>query len=108
MGALTVVVAFTGPGMGSSGWRERAAADLDHWAAVVTKDLSWVPGWTMAAMLILAMLGVVRHVRRHGAADPVVSGEPPVAAGDEQAAPPASGAPPEAASNEAIQKGQSR
>lgn len=97
MGALTVVVAFTGPGMGSGGWRERAAADLAHWAAVVTKDLSWMPGWATAALLVLAVLGVVRHVRRHGAPDAVVDGDQRAADVEAARRPCVGEAPPEAA-----------
>lgn len=65
MGALTVVIAFSGQAMGTSGWRERTAADLGHWAAVVTKDLSWVPGWAVTLILVAAVVAVVRHLRRH-------------------------------------------
>jgi cytochrome c biogenesis protein CcdA len=64
MGALTIVIAFTGPGMGNRGWRVSMAADMQHWAAVVTRGLSWVPGWAFALLLAAAIAMVIRQVRR--------------------------------------------
>jgi hypothetical protein len=65
MGALTVVVAFTGPGMGNSGWREQMAADLQHWAALATGALSWLPGWAFALVLLMTLGLIARQVHRH-------------------------------------------
>ncbi|MCZ4102796.1 MULTISPECIES: cytochrome c biogenesis CcdA family protein [Streptomyces] len=65
MGALTVVIAFTGPGMGDGGWRLRLAADLQHWAAQATGWLSWLPGWAFALLLASAAVLLVRQARRH-------------------------------------------
>jgi hypothetical protein len=65
MGVLTVVVAFTGPGMGSDGWRLRIAADLQHAAAVATRDLSWLPGWAFAVLLAVLTGCVVRQALRY-------------------------------------------
>lgn len=64
MGVLTVVVAFTGPDMASSGWRVRMSADLQHWAAVTTRWLSWLPGWVFAALLASAALFLALQARR--------------------------------------------
>lgn len=59
MGALTVVFAFTGPGMGSSGWQQRATADLDHLSALVRQGLSWLPGWASTLLIFTAAAAVV-------------------------------------------------
>lgn len=64
MGALTVVIAFTGPGMGNSGWRIRLAADLQHWAAVLTRALGWLPGWAFALLLAALIAVIIRQARR--------------------------------------------
>jgi cytochrome c biogenesis protein CcdA len=68
MGALTLAIAFTGPDMGSNGWRLRVAADLQHWAARITAALSWVPGWAFALLLAAAVTTSIRHVLRDSAA----------------------------------------
>lgn len=65
MGLLTVGIAFTGPGMGPGGWRERVAADLGHWASVMTRNLAWLPGWAVLAVLLAVTILVVRQVRSH-------------------------------------------
>lgn len=64
MGALTVVLAIAGPSMPTSGWRVTLAADLQHAAAVTTRALSWLPGWAVAAPLIVGLAALVRHARR--------------------------------------------
>jgi amino acid transporter len=76
MGALTVVIAFTGPGMGNSGWRVRVAADLQHWAALTTRGLSWLPGWVFAAVLAAAVVLIIRQLHRRPSA---AGGHAPVA-----------------------------
>jgi cytochrome c-type biogenesis protein len=70
MGALTIVVAFTGPDMGTSGWRLRLSADLQHWAVLLTKWLAWLPGWAFALLLVVAVTYVFRQARRHRTAPP--------------------------------------
>jgi len=60
---LTVVIAFTGPDMGTSGWRVRMSANLQHWAAVSTRWLSWLPGWVFAVVLLAAAIYLLRHAR---------------------------------------------
>ena len=64
MGVLTVVIAFTGPDMGTSGWRVRMSASLQHWAAVTTHWLSWLPGWVFAVALAAAVIFLLRQARR--------------------------------------------
>ncbi|MDP9326274.1 MAG: cytochrome c biogenesis protein CcdA [Candidatus Dormibacteraeota bacterium] len=75
MGLLTVLIAFTGPGMGNGGWRIRVAADLQHAAAVTTRLLSWLPGWAFLLLLTAAAVLVVREVRRRPASRPGHPGE---------------------------------
>jgi cytochrome c-type biogenesis protein len=67
MGALTVVIAFTGPDMGTSGWRVRVAANLQHWAAVTTRALSWLPGWIFALILVAVAALIAAQLRRSSA-----------------------------------------
>lgn len=79
MGALTVVVAFTGPGMGSGGWQVQTSAALQHWAAVATRALAWLPGWVFALVLLSAAGLVAGQVRRHHRhpATPAAEATPP-------------------------------
>lgn len=63
MGVLTIVIAFTGPGMGNRGWRVAMAADLQHWAAITTRTLSWLPGWIFALLLAAAVVLLARQLR---------------------------------------------
>jgi len=65
MSALAYVQAARGPGMGADGWLVKLAADLQHIAVVITNSLSWVPGWLVAALLIIATVFIVRQSRRH-------------------------------------------
>jgi cytochrome c-type biogenesis protein len=64
MGALTVVLAITGPSMPTSGWRVTLAANLQHTAAVTTRALSWLPGWLVAAALLIGFTALVRQAGR--------------------------------------------
>jgi cytochrome c biogenesis protein CcdA len=63
MGILTIVVAYTGPGMGNTGWRIQMAATLQHWASRVTHALSWLPGWVFAVILVAAIVFIARQLR---------------------------------------------
>jgi cytochrome c-type biogenesis protein len=65
MGALTIAIAFTGPGMDSGGWRLRLSADLQHWATLATRQLAWLPGWTFALLLAAAAAYLLRQALRH-------------------------------------------
>ncbi|MFG1710977.1 cytochrome c biogenesis CcdA family protein [Nonomuraea sp. M3C6] len=78
MGALTVVLALTGPAMPNSGWQVTFSADLQHGAAVVTGWLSWLPGWAFAAVLVAAAVLVIRRVRRAGSSGGPESEQEPV------------------------------
>ncbi|MFC4004378.1 cytochrome c biogenesis CcdA family protein [Prauserella oleivorans] len=64
MGALTIVLAFTGTTMPSSGWQVRLSADIQHAASWVTDRLSWLPGWAFAAILLAAVVVLLRRARR--------------------------------------------
>jgi len=51
MGALTFVLAQTGPSMPSRGWQVTLTARLQHYAHNLTTALSSVPGWLVAVAL---------------------------------------------------------
>lgn len=58
MGLLSIVLAFTGPGMPSGGWQTELSAWLQHISATTVGALAWIPGWILAAVLVggLALL----------------------------------------------------
>jgi len=58
LGVLTIVIAFTGPNMGTDGWQAQLTAWLGHAAAVVRNALAWLPGWAGLALVFLALVGV--------------------------------------------------
>lgn len=64
MGALTIALATTGPAMPTDGWQVRFAADVQHYADVVTDALAWLPGWVFAVVLGAVLAGVIAYVRR--------------------------------------------
>lgn len=68
MGALTIALAVTGPAMPTEGWQVRFAADVQHYAAVVTDALAWLPGWAFAVALLAAVAGATAYLR-HARAD---------------------------------------
>ncbi|WP_416529969.1 cytochrome c biogenesis CcdA family protein [Streptomyces coelicoflavus] len=76
MGALTVVLAFRGPDMGTTGWRARFAADLDHYALMATDALAWIPGWAVALLAAALLALVIRRALRTVAPDPEDGGTP--------------------------------
>ncbi|MGH7752821.1 MAG: cytochrome c biogenesis CcdA family protein, partial [Gemmatimonadales bacterium] len=65
MAVLTYVQAALGPGMGSDGWLVQLTADLQHTASVITSALAWLPGWAVAAALILGAAYIIWQARRH-------------------------------------------
>lgn len=65
MAALTYLQAALGPGMGADGWLLRLTADLQHVATLIGNALAWVPGWTIALVLILATAYLFWQARRH-------------------------------------------
>jgi cytochrome c-type biogenesis protein len=86
MGALTIVIAFTGPSMPTSGWRVSFAADLQHIASRVTHALAWLPGWAIAIALAGTAAYLVWHVRHNhaggNAAPPDLTSPPTTDRGD--------------------------
>lgn len=64
MGALASVLAFTGTGMATEGWQIRVGAWLQHASSVTTDALSWLPGWALAAALVLGLVFLVRRALR--------------------------------------------
>ncbi|MBV6761430.1 hypothetical protein [Rhodococcus opacus] len=52
MGALALVLAFTGPGMPSGGWQAELSGVLQHASSVAVDALSFLPGWVLALVLV--------------------------------------------------------
>lgn len=78
MGALTAVIALTGPSMPSKGWQVTLTARLQHYAHVVVSAASWVPGWAVALALVAAVAGLGALAARaagHDRAPEVDSGD---------------------------------
>lgn len=68
IGALTIVLAVTGPDMPTEGWRLRFAADLQHVASSLGERLAWPPGRLLVVLLVLGAVALkVRPARRHPA-----------------------------------------
>jgi cytochrome c biogenesis protein CcdA len=93
MGVLTIVLAVTGPDMPTTGWRVTFTAQLQHTAAVIGRQLRWLPGWAVAGLLAAALVGIAYLVRRRtshtspppgpsAAAEPVETGQPAVIEAD--------------------------
>lgn len=64
MGLLALGLAFTGPGMPSSGWQTELSARLQHIAATVRDALSWMPGWVVIVVLAAGAALLVRRAMR--------------------------------------------
>jgi TRAP-type C4-dicarboxylate transport system permease small subunit len=64
MGLLSVVLAFTGPGMSSGGWQTELSAWLQHLSASALAALAWIPGWILAAVLVVGFGLLLRRVLR--------------------------------------------
>ena len=75
MGVLAIVLAVTGPAMPNSGWQVSLSARLQHWAAVTTHTLGWLPGAAIAVGLLAAVALLVRMARRHRRAESWVASD---------------------------------
>lgn len=64
MGLLSVVLAFTGPGMSSGGWQTELSAWLQHLSASALSVLAWIPGWILAAVLVVGFALLFRRALR--------------------------------------------
>jgi cytochrome c-type biogenesis protein len=67
MGALSVVLAFTGPGMPSGGWQTTLSAWLQHVSTTALNTLSWIPGWALLVVLVAGFALLVRRGLRRRA-----------------------------------------
>lgn len=65
--ALTYIQAAVGPGMGADGWLLQITADLQHVASVGATALSWVPGWAIAAVLVVGTAFIIWQAHRNSA-----------------------------------------
>lgn len=64
MGALAGALAFTSTAMPTEGWQLRLSAWLQHASSVAADSLSWLPGWVIAATLVLGAVYLLRRSRR--------------------------------------------
>lgn len=82
MGVLALLLALTGPGMSAGGWQTELSAWLQHLSSTAVNALSFIPGWMIAAVLVLGAALLLRRALR------------PARARTEAAAPPAESEPP--------------
>ena len=64
MGVLSVVLAFTGPGMPSGGWQTELSAWLQHISSVALNSMAWIPGWALLLVLLLGFALLIRRALR--------------------------------------------
>ena len=65
IGGWTLWVGLSAGAMPSpSGWQADLSARLQHYGSVITKGLSWIPGWAAVAMLVLVVAVLARHAFR--------------------------------------------
>lgn len=75
MGALTIVSAVRGPGMGNTGWQVHLTARINHVASQVEHQLAVLPG-RLASVAVLALAGGLAVAARRTAR--VEDDRPPV------------------------------
>ncbi len=68
MGVLSGTLAFTGPGMSTDGWQVRISAWLQHLATLTARALGFIPGWVVAAALVVAFTLLTRRAIRRSTA----------------------------------------
>lgn len=64
MGVLALLLALTGPGMSAGGWQTELSAWLQHLSSTAVNALSWIPGWVIAAVLVLGAALMLRRALR--------------------------------------------
>lgn len=64
MGVASILIAFTGSTMSTSGWQARLSLSLQQVGRSVTDSLEWLPGWASAVLLVLAAALVLRRAGR--------------------------------------------
>jgi cytochrome c-type biogenesis protein len=85
MGALAMVLAFTGAGMPSGGWQTSLSAWLLHVSTSALHALSWIPGWVLLPVLMAGLALLIRRALRRPT--PRTPPEPPPPRCDDQATP---------------------
>ena len=58
MGLVVIGIAFNGQSMALTGWQLVFAADLQHYAHVISEWLKPVPGWLIDMVLLAALIGL--------------------------------------------------
>jgi cytochrome c biogenesis protein CcdA len=79
IGAMMVVIAFTGSAMPSSGWRLELSATLQHYGSVLTDWADAIPGWITGLALIVLLAALAWRALEQaarGAETPVEREEP--------------------------------
>jgi cytochrome c-type biogenesis protein len=64
MGALSIALAVTGPGMPSSGWQTELSGWLQHRSATTLHAVSWLPGWALLTVLAAGFAVLIGRVIR--------------------------------------------
>jgi hypothetical protein len=64
MGVLAGVLAFGDVGMPTGGWQAAVSAWLQHVSSRIGDAFSWLPGWTLAVILVLGFALLVRRALR--------------------------------------------
>ncbi len=64
MGVLSVVLAFTGPGMPSGGWQTELSAWLQHLSSSALHALGWIPGWVFVVVIAVGFALLIRRALR--------------------------------------------
>jgi len=64
MGALTIVSAVQGPGMGNTGWQVHLTGQINHVASQVEHQLAGLPGWLATATVLALAAGLAFAARR--------------------------------------------
>ena len=90
MGALTIVSAVRGPGMGNTGWQVHLTARINHIASQIERQLAVLPGWLATVAVLALAAGLAFAARRTARVDHNRAPSPP----DGPPAPPIAGTDP--------------
>ncbi len=69
MGALTILSAVRGPGMGNTGWQVHLTGRINHAASQVEHHLAVLPGWLATVAVLVLAGGLAVAARRTARAD---------------------------------------
>src|SRR5882757_436375 len=75
MGALSIALAVTGPGMPSSGWQTELSGWLQHLSAITLRAVSWLPGWALLTIVTAGLAVLIARVMRRRPSRSLVDGD---------------------------------